>query len=132
MQWRERFPGKSNVFSFEVVLLKIVTGRQNTSFYDDEQSSSLLGYAWRLWNEGDSALLIDPRITYQGFRMEILRCIQIGLLCVQEFAIERPNISTILSIPCEVVKSLIFPSQSSLRVLRGRFCPRDILRNLYE
>ncbi|KAG5515221.1 hypothetical protein RHGRI_036303 [Rhododendron griersonianum] len=64
--------------------------------------------------------------------MEILRCIQIGLLCVQEFAIERPNISTILSIPCEVVKSLIFPSQSSLRVLRGRFCPRDILRNLYE
>ena len=40
----ERFLEKLDVFSFEVLLLEILSGRRNYSFYHDELSMSLLGF----------------------------------------------------------------------------------------
>jgi len=53
--------------------------------------------AWKLWNEGDIAALVDPAISDPCFQVEIFRCIHIGLLCVQELAKDRPAVSTIIS-----------------------------------
>ena len=38
------FSVKSDVFSFGVVLLEIISGKNNTNFYQSEQAMSLLGY----------------------------------------------------------------------------------------
>ncbi|KAL2454454.1 protein serine/threonine kinase [Abeliophyllum distichum] len=92
-----RFSEKSDVFSFGVLVLEIVSGRKNTSFYNDELSLGLLGYSWKLWNEYNTVDMIDQRISSPSSLAEIVRCIHIGLLCVQEFPVNRPSISTVLS-----------------------------------
>lgn len=39
-----KFSTKSDVFSFGVVMLEIVSGRKNTGFYNPQQVINLLGY----------------------------------------------------------------------------------------
>lgn len=39
---RGRFSEKTDVFSFGVLVLEIITGRRNTSFYDDDTALCLL------------------------------------------------------------------------------------------
>eukprot|EP00257_Ricinus_communis_P026367 XP_025013781.1 G-type lectin S-receptor-like serine/threonine-protein kinase At4g03230 [Ricinus communis] len=48
------FSFKSDVFSFGVVVLEIISGKRNTGFYQPEKSLSLLGYAWNLWDRRES------------------------------------------------------------------------------
>ncbi|CAJ2648771.1 unnamed protein product [Trifolium pratense] len=99
------FSEKSDVFSFGVLLLEMISGRKNTSFYNHDQALSLLGYAWKLWNEEEIISLIDPEICNPDYVDDILRCIHIGLLCVQEIAKERPTMATVVSmLSSEIVK----------------------------
>ncbi|KAH1120602.1 hypothetical protein J1N35_003762 [Gossypium stocksii] len=111
---RGQFSEKSDAFSFGVLLLEIVSGRRNTSFYNDQYALSLLGYTWKLWSEGDIFGIVDKVIfeseTYSKNEneKEIWRCIHVGLLCVQEFAKDRPTMPTVVSI----LNNTITPSKS--------------------
>ena len=48
---------------------------------------------WKLSNQGNIVNLIDPTIYDSGMEDDILRYANVGLLCVQEIAADRPNIS---------------------------------------
>jgi hypothetical protein len=50
-----------------------------------------------MWNADNIVALTDPIIREPCFEKEILRCIHVGLLCVQEFAEDRPSVSIIIS-----------------------------------
>ncbi|KAK7302669.1 hypothetical protein RJT34_13562 [Clitoria ternatea] len=101
---------KSDVFSFGVLLLEIVSGRRNSSFYND-QSLSLLGFAWKLWDEGNVLSLIDSSIYDPIHEKEVIRCVHIGLLCTQESARNRPGMATIISMLNSEIVNLAPPEK---------------------
>ncbi|XP_038710343.1 receptor-like serine/threonine-protein kinase SD1-8 isoform X4 [Tripterygium wilfordii] len=88
------FSVKSDVFSFGVLLLEIVSGKKNKGFYHSNSELNLLGHAWRLWREGKGLELIDQSVGESYSPNEVLRCIQVALLCVQERAEDRPTMAS--------------------------------------
>ncbi|XP_026396014.1 cysteine-rich receptor-like protein kinase 10 [Papaver somniferum] len=59
-----RFSVKSDVFSFGVLVLEILSGKKNTSFYESIAGGAqdLLTYAWRHWQDGSAMELLDPSL----------------------------------------------------------------------
>ncbi|XP_062022001.1 G-type lectin S-receptor-like serine/threonine-protein kinase At1g11410 isoform X3 [Rosa rugosa] len=91
------FSEKSDVFSFGVIILEIISCKKNIAFFETDHSLNLLGKAWYLWKEGNGMDLIDSTLCASCSSSEVMRCIQMGLLCVQERAMDRPNMSDVVS-----------------------------------
>nr|XP_011461990.1 PREDICTED: G-type lectin S-receptor-like serine/threonine-protein kinase At1g11410 [Fragaria vesca subsp. vesca] len=91
------FSLKSDVYSFGVLVLEIITGQKNTrQFHTQYQNTNLVKYVWNLWKEGNVLEVVDPFLGVSYPVNEVLRCIQIAFLCVQEYATDRPNMSAVL------------------------------------
>ncbi|XP_020091490.1 receptor-like serine/threonine-protein kinase SD1-8 isoform X2 [Ananas comosus] len=90
------FSVKSDVFSFGVLVLEIISGRRNRGAYVDSSHLNLLAHAWSLWNEGKSLELVDDSMDYSFLANEVLKCAHIGLLCVQEHPEDRPLMSAVV------------------------------------
>ncbi|XP_052621380.1 G-type lectin S-receptor-like serine/threonine-protein kinase SD1-1 isoform X2 [Lactuca sativa] len=88
------FSFKSDVFSFGVIVLEILSGKRNRGFMHSEHDNNLLGHAWRMHNEGRSAELIDTTLSQSSNSSEVIRSIIVGLLCVQQSPNDRPNMSS--------------------------------------
>ncbi|XP_065621838.1 G-type lectin S-receptor-like serine/threonine-protein kinase RKS1 [Quercus suber] len=86
-----KFSTKSDVFSLGVILLEIVSGKKNSDSYQEHPSLTLIGHVWELWREDRALDIVDSSIKESCVFYEVLRCIQVGLLCVQEEEVDRPT-----------------------------------------
>ncbi|KAK7364263.1 hypothetical protein VNO80_12792 [Phaseolus coccineus] len=94
-----QFSEKSDVFSFGVMVLEIITGKKNSTSYDQPHgvANSLLSYVWRQWRDETILSILDPSVKEKYSEQEVLICIQIGLLCVQQNPHARPSMVKIVS-----------------------------------
>ncbi|XP_047965113.1 G-type lectin S-receptor-like serine/threonine-protein kinase At4g27290 [Salvia hispanica] len=90
------FSVKSDVFSFGVLVLEIISGKRNRGFTLIDHRHNLLGHAWMLYKEERSLELVDKCVEYSSYISQIVRSIHVGLLCVQEQTEERPNMSSVV------------------------------------
>ncbi|KAL6207035.1 hypothetical protein ACLB2K_024280 [Fragaria x ananassa] len=117
MQWNDR----SDVYSFGVLLLEIITGKKNAGYYNDEYPDlNLVGHVWELWKEGRAVELIDSFIGESYLVSEVIRCLQIAFLRVQEFATYRPTMSAVVSM---LGNDAAIPSPRRPAFLRKRISP---------
>ncbi|EXC11585.1 G-type lectin S-receptor-like serine/threonine-protein kinase [Morus notabilis] len=119
------FSVKSDVYSFGVLLLEIVSGRRNTSFRNTEHLS-LIGFAWNIWHEGRAMELLDPSIAETCSQNEVLRCIQLGVLCVQDSPLHRPTMSSVILMLESENANLPLPRQPTFTSMRGNIVDMDL------
>ncbi|XP_057790524.1 G-type lectin S-receptor-like serine/threonine-protein kinase At4g27290 isoform X2 [Salvia miltiorrhiza] len=115
------FSVKSDVFSFGVLVLEIISGKRNRGFSMVDHSHNLLGHAWMLYKEERSLELVDSCVEYSSYLSQVARSIHVGLLCVQEQTEERPNMSSVV---------LMLNNDGMLPEAKhpGFFTARDIIR----
>ncbi|CAN1222074.1 G-type lectin S-receptor-like serine/threonine-protein kinase RKS1 [Linum grandiflorum] len=87
---------KSDVFSFGVLTLEIVSGKRSNHPYLEDPSFSLIDHVWELWREGRETEISTIGTDDVYSKDQVRRCIQIGLLCVQETPADRPTMSNVV------------------------------------
>lgn len=74
--------------------------------------------AWKLWNEVRASELIDPMLDGSCSAInQILRCIHIGLLCVQDGAQDRPAMLDVVSFLSNEAIVLAEPKQPAFFIM---------------
>ncbi|KAK6129125.1 hypothetical protein DH2020_037129 [Rehmannia glutinosa] len=88
-----KFSLKSNVYSFGIIVLEIVSGHRMREQY---RMMPLIDYAWKLWKERKPLDLVDESLRGTFPADEVLRCIQVGLLCTEKQPQRRPTMPSVL------------------------------------
>ncbi|KAJ6843635.1 receptor-like serine/threonine-protein kinase SD1-8 [Iris pallida] len=113
------FSVKSDVYSFGVLLLEIISGKKNRGLYAFSPHLNLVAHAWSLWNENESLELVDEAMSNDFPSNDVLKCIKIGLLCVQDHPEDRPLMSSVIEMLGADITSLRQPKQPGFLVKMG-------------
>ncbi|XP_062185325.1 putative G-type lectin S-receptor-like serine/threonine-protein kinase At1g61610 isoform X2 [Phragmites australis] len=92
------FSVKSDTYSFGVLLLEI---------------------AWSLWKDGNARELVDSSVVESCSLHEVIRCIHLGLLCVQDHPNARPLMSSVVFMLENETAPLPTPKQPVYFTLRN-------------
>lgn len=64
-----------------------------------------------MWTEGKCLEIVDPALGNSYYPNEVLRCIHVGLLCVQDSPNDRPSMSDVASMIANGTVSIPAPKQ---------------------
>ncbi|XP_078167843.1 cysteine-rich receptor-like protein kinase 6 isoform X1 [Carex rostrata] len=113
------FSVKSDVFSYGVLVLEIITGKKNSATFENDQTEDLLSFVWQHWTNGTITEVADPFLDQHYPRSELLRCTQIALLCVQDNPADRPIMSDVAVMLSSETVSLETPSKPAFCITKS-------------
>ncbi|XP_020092543.1 putative receptor-like protein kinase At4g00960 isoform X4 [Ananas comosus] len=113
------FSAKSDVFSYGVLVLEIVTGRRNARSQEAIYAEDLLSYVWKHWSQRTAHQVLDPSILGRCRLQDVMRCIHIGLLCVQADPSDRPSMASVVLMLNSLSSALPAPSAPAFVIQHG-------------
>jgi serine/threonine protein kinase len=91
---------KTDVYSFGMVLLELISGRENTNFSLGKEQWYFPAWAYKLMGEGRTMELLDKRLHVEEVeyfhKKDAVRAIHIALLCIQDDPALRPPMSRVV------------------------------------
>ncbi|XP_027187763.1 probable leucine-rich repeat receptor-like serine/threonine-protein kinase At3g14840 [Cicer arietinum] len=88
---------KADVYSFGIVALEIIHGKNNTTLRQKEEAFHLLDWAHLLKEKGDLIELVDKRLGTNFNKEEAMVMINVALLCTNVTSNLRPAMSSVVS-----------------------------------
>ncbi|KAK7391009.1 hypothetical protein VNO78_19287 [Psophocarpus tetragonolobus] len=112
----------NEIRSEETLQLDFFTVMAATNNFSDSNKLGQGGFGpvyktWQNWREGTTSNIVDPTIT-DGSRNEIVRCVHIALLCVQESVVDRPTMASVVLMLNSYSVTLPLPSQPAFSIDR--------------
>nr|GMD22519.1 probable leucine-rich repeat receptor-like serine/threonine-protein kinase At3g14840 [Ipomoea batatas] len=88
---------KADVYSFGIMTLEILAGKNNVKRHSNENYFCLLDWALDLQKKGKLMELIDPRLGSDFDKEEALRMTKVALLCTNPSPVLRPSMSAVVN-----------------------------------
>ncbi|WCJ44093.1 G-type lectin S-receptor-like serine/threonine-protein kinase At1g34300 [Euphorbia peplus] len=98
-EWLANLPitSKSDVYSYGMVLLEIVSGRRNYEVSEGTERKKFTVWAYEEFEKGNVNAIIDKRLGKQDVNMEqVKRAIEVSFWCIQEQPSHRPMIGKVV------------------------------------
>ncbi|XVE51517.1 hypothetical protein DITRI_Ditri02bG0048400 [Diplodiscus trichospermus] len=119
---------KADVYSFGIVALEIVAGRNNTRYRPEEDYVCLQDWALVLQQKGNLMELVDPTLGSEFNKEEAIRMIKVSLLCTNPSPALRPIMSEVVKmlegrtlVPELIMDPRIFGDESRFGAIRDQF-----------
>ncbi|KAL5707875.1 hypothetical protein ACHQM5_018728 [Ranunculus cassubicifolius] len=98
-EWLANLPitSKSDVYSYGMVLLEIISGRRNFDVSEETNNKKFSTWAYEEFDKGNVKNVVDKRLAEHEMEMEqIKRCIEASFWCMQEQPSQRPSMGKVL------------------------------------